>query len=142
MNPFGNREYRRSRPRDQRRQLDVDTAKSFLKGEECNHQELDRFSKDLGGNVRTSQIRQFYSKVLQLKRKLDSKGSMKREDLQRELLLLKAFANYQYGRKIAEQFYRVSATLLETVLDDDSEKRFQNFFTLLQLVVSHSKSGG
>ena len=110
----------------------------FIERGECEQpKELSSYAREIVGNAKMSQIRGFYNQVLDLEKKVDMLSDT---DYTKELLKLKAIAEYKKGRNVAKQFYRNVSQLVDVLLKEKREA-FHNFFLFMQLVVAYSKQG-
>lgn len=98
-------------------------------------------AKNVSKNVKTNQVRNFFSGVLRIK--TDFARSQKYEDVRLALLMLKPKLAYAAGRQKGVRFFAEEMTkVVEATLQAGNEEGLKRFFLFVESVVAYHKYYG
>ncbi|MBW6480336.1 MAG: type III-A CRISPR-associated protein Csm2 [Bacteroidales bacterium] len=101
--------------------------------------------KALSKNLKTNQVRNFFSAVLSIKNKVELMGNdFKFNEIETELILLKPKLAYAAGRQTSVRPFKefVDEALEALIKAKDKKKALENFFSLVESFVAYHKYHG
>lgn len=101
--------------------------------------------KTLSHDLKTNQVRNFFSAVIAIKNKVELMGKeFKYEDIETELILLKPKLAYAAGRQTTVRPFKsfVDEALEALQKSKDKRKALDNFFNLIESFVAYHKFYG
>jgi len=94
--------------------------------------------------IKTNQVRNFYSAVLKIRLNFENKNKQWDEDIETEVLMLKPKLAYAAGRqqKVKEFASFIEQYIEALCISEDKSKALEKFFILLESYVSYHKYFG
>lgn len=105
--------------------------------------EVEEKAKDLSKKIKTNQVRNFYSKIIQIKINYQKTGKWN-EKIETQIQLLKPSLAYAAGRKSEVRPFKefIEKKIDQLIGSEDKNKGLENFLIILESFVAYHKFYG
>lgn len=106
--------------------------------------EVEDKAKHLARSIKTNQIRNFYSKIIQIKEEFQKNEKKWSENIETQIHLLKPALAYAAGRQSDVKLFKefMDMKIDELMSSKDKEKGLEKFFMLIESFVAYHKFYG